>query len=53
MEAVSMLGDRDKVGVQETVDVMKQTIEKIADDLFGKCEKRWIDATFPFTHPSF
>lgn len=48
-----MLGDRDKVCVNETVDDLKQTLEKISDDLFGKCDKRWVDTYFPFTHPSF
>lgn len=48
-----MLGDRDKVSVNETVDDLKQTLEKISDDLFGKCDKRWVDTYFPFTHPSF
>lgn len=37
MEAVSMLGHRDKVSVNETVDDLKKNLEKITDDLFGKC----------------
>lgn len=53
MEAVGMLGSRDNVSIGETVDDLKQTLEKISDDLFGKCDKRWIDAYFPFTEPSF
>lgn len=48
-----MLGDRDRVSVNETVDDLKQNLEKISDDLFGKCDKRWVDTYFPFTHPSF
>lgn len=48
-----MLGSRDKVSVAEAADNLKHTLEKISDDLFGKCEKRWVDAYFPFTHPSF
>lgn len=35
------------------MDDLKKTIEKIADDLFGKCEKRWANDYFPFTEPSF
>jgi len=53
MEAIGMLGNRDKVSVNETVDDLKKNLEKITDDLFGKCDKRWVDAYFPFTHPSF
>ena len=53
MEAVGILGQKEKVTVDHTVDDLKQTLEKISDDLFGVCEKRWVDAYFPFTHPSF
>ena len=53
MEAVAMLGKKKDVTVDETVNHLKQTLEKISDDLFGKCEKRWVDAYFPFTEPSF
>ena len=53
MEAVGMLGKRTEVTVEQTVDDLKRTLEKISDDLFGVCEKRWVDAYFPFTHPSF
>ena len=35
------------------MDDLKKTIEKIVDDLFGKCEKKWINEYFPFTEPSF
>ena len=48
-----MLGTREQVTVEETVRHLKQTLEKLSDDLFGKCEKRWVDAYFPFTTPSF
>lgn len=31
---------------------MKKHIEGMVDSLFGKVEKRWVEAYFPFTHPS-
>jgi len=53
MEAVHMLGDKSQVKVEDVVHDMKQHIEKIVKDLFGKnTEMRWIDAYFPFTEPS-
>ncbi|GMT08358.1 hypothetical protein PENTCL1PPCAC_30532, partial [Pristionchus entomophagus] len=33
---------------------LKSTLEDLSDTLFGtECEKRWVDAYFPFTHPSY
>uniref|UniRef100_A0A8R1EGN2 phenylalanine--tRNA ligase n=2 Tax=Caenorhabditis japonica TaxID=281687 RepID=A0A8R1EGN2_CAEJA len=33
---------------------LKQFLESLCDELFGKeAEKRWVDAYFPFTHPSY
>ncbi|XGW04450.1 hypothetical protein V3C99_015550 [Haemonchus contortus] len=33
---------------------LKSTLEDLSDALFGRdCEKRWVSAYFPFTHPSF
>ncbi|VDM62255.1 unnamed protein product [Angiostrongylus costaricensis] len=33
---------------------LKSTLEGLSDALFGvNCTKRWVDAYFPFTHPSF
>lgn len=33
---------------------LKEFLESLCDELFGKdAEKRWVDAYFPFTHPSF
>ncbi|KAF1754746.1 hypothetical protein GCK72_021310 [Caenorhabditis remanei] len=33
---------------------LKQFLESLCDELFGKdAEKRWVDAYFPFTHPSW
>ena len=37
MEAVGMLGNKDKVTVEATVDDLKKTLENLSDDLFGKC----------------
>lgn len=31
---------------------LKDTMEGLVEFLFGKVEKRWVDATFPFTDPS-
>ncbi len=31
---------------------LKTTLEGVASSLFGKAPMRWIDAYFPFTHPS-
>lgn len=32
---------------------LKDTLEGLAQHLFGKVEMRWVDAYFPFTEPSF
>lgn len=32
---------------------LKSTLEGLTDELFGPVEKRWVDAYFPFTEPSF
>lgn len=33
---------------------LKDALENLAKTLFGEnCEMRWVDAYFPFTHPSF
>lgn len=32
---------------------LKQNLEGLATHLFGVTEMRWVDAYFPFTHPSF
>ena len=33
---------------------LKSFLEGICDTFFGPgCEKRWVDAYFPFTHPSY
>jgi phenylalanyl-tRNA synthetase alpha chain len=34
------------------LDDLKATLEGLSDELFGNCEKRWIEAYFPFTDPS-
>jgi phenylalanyl-tRNA synthetase alpha chain len=32
---------------------LKETLEGLARHLFGQVQTRWVDTTFPFTHPSF
>ena len=32
---------------------LKKTIEKVAMEVFGEVEMRWVDSYFPFTDPSF
>ncbi len=48
-----MLGKRNYVTVEAAVKNLKGTIENIVERLFGNCEKKWIEAYFPFTQPSF
>jgi phenylalanyl-tRNA synthetase alpha chain len=37
---------------QEVLEDLQHTLEGLTDHLFGNVEKRWVDAYFPFTHPS-
>uniref|UniRef100_A0A1I7UJN8 phenylalanine--tRNA ligase n=1 Tax=Caenorhabditis tropicalis TaxID=1561998 RepID=A0A1I7UJN8_9PELO len=40
--------------VKATEIQLKHFLEALCDELFGKeTEKRWVDAYFPFTHPSY
>lgn len=48
-----MLGSRQAVSEADTVADLKATLERVTSELFGACEKRWVEAYFPFTHPSF
>eukprot|EP00116_Pleurobrachia_bachei_P000362 sb/3460624/ len=32
---------------------LKGTLISLVQSLFGRCQYRWVDATFPFTHPSW
>jgi len=32
---------------------LKECLERLAQQIFGKVEIRWVDAHFPFTNPSF
>eukprot|EP00285_Hemiselmis_virescens_P016275 CAMPEP_0173389046 /NCGR_PEP_ID=MMETSP1356-20130122/11208_1 /TAXON_ID=77927 ORGANISM="Hemiselmis virescens, Strain PCC157" /NCGR_SAMPLE_ID=MMETSP1356 /ASSEMBLY_ACC=CAM_ASM_000847 /LENGTH=407 /DNA_ID=CAMNT_0014346097 /DNA_START=9 /DNA_END=1231 /DNA_ORIENTATION=+ len=34
------------------IEELKADLEGMVDELFGKVEKRWVDAYFPFTEPS-
>ena len=47
-----MLGHKSVVSVDDVVQDLKQTHEKLVENLFGKCEMRWVEAYFPFTDPS-
>mmetsp|Transcript_20255 Transcript_20255/g.46726 ORF Transcript_20255/g.46726 Transcript_20255/m.46726 type:complete len:425 (+) Transcript_20255:122-1396(+) len=38
---------------QMCVDDLKSYLEGMIDEIFGPVEKRWVDAYFPFTTPSF
>jgi phenylalanyl-tRNA synthetase alpha chain len=42
----------DKASVDLIVKDLKQTLEGLVFELFGKVEMRWIDCYFPFTEPS-
>jgi phenylalanyl-tRNA synthetase alpha chain len=53
MEAVAMLGQQTQVSVQDTEKHLKETLEQLGHTLFGDCQMRWVEAYFPFTHPSF
>lgn len=52
MEAIGMRGSKQVVSEKDVLEDLKRTLEKLAEHLFGKCEMRWVDAYFPFTHPS-
>eukprot|EP00808_Paulinella_micropora_P001873 g80924.t1 len=51
MEGVR-LWHKDEMTSEQVLDDLKQTLEAVVETLFGKVEKRWVDAYFPFTHPS-
>lgn len=58
MEAVRVLSEEDWTAAGLTADELaekelKQSLEGLARHLFGDVECRWVDAYFPFTHPSF
>ena len=40
-------------GVKLVESSLKMTLIGIVQSLFGKCKYRWVDATFPFTYPSW
>jgi phenylalanyl-tRNA synthetase alpha chain len=50
MESVKLF--ENELNDQVILDDLKHTMEGLVDHLFGKVEKRWVEASFPFTHPS-
>ncbi|KAL6776743.1 TSF2 [Auxenochlorella protothecoides x Auxenochlorella symbiontica] len=56
MEGLRVLGPEDWGSMDPTQYAetqLKQTLEGLAQHLFGSVEMRWVDAYFPFTEPSF
>jgi phenylalanyl-tRNA synthetase alpha chain len=41
------------LAINYVVDDLKKTLQNLVSSLFGNVEYRWVDAYFPFTHPSF
>jgi phenylalanyl-tRNA synthetase alpha chain len=58
-EGVKMFANEVLSGMSETERIdwierdLKQGLEGLAAHLFGPTEMRWVDAYFPFTHPSY
>jgi phenylalanyl-tRNA synthetase alpha chain len=50
METVKLFDSESNIEVIK--EDMKNTLENLVEYLFGKVQKRWVDATFPFTDPS-
>lgn len=42
MEGVRMLGHKSVVTIDDAVNDLKKTLEKLAENLFGQCEMRWV-----------
>ncbi|CAD8096809.1 unnamed protein product [Paramecium primaurelia] len=38
--------------IQESMDDLKETLERLTRHLFGDVQMRWVETTFPFTNPS-
>lgn len=53
MEGVRIFRPQDNVDTDFVVNDMKMAIERMIESIFGKVEKRWVDAYFPFTDPSY
>lgn len=50
MEAVKLFEEEPE---SIMVDHLKETMEKVVKGLFGEVERKWVDASFPFTEPSY
>jgi phenylalanyl-tRNA synthetase alpha chain len=50
MEAVKLFGEgeTDEVILKD----LKETMDGLVRQLFGDVERKWVDASFPFTDPS-
>jgi phenylalanyl-tRNA synthetase alpha chain len=58
-EGVQMFSEKKLAGMSADEQIafmeqdLKQGLEGLANHLFGPVEQRWVDAYFPFTHPSY
>lgn len=53
MEGVRIFEKHPQIDVDFAVKDLKDALEGMVKALFGDVQVRWIDAYFPFTHPSF
>jgi len=52
MEGVKVFPKDPLITTDIVVKDLKDTVEAMVDAIFGKVQKRWVDAYFPFTDPS-
>lgn len=51
-DKTSVPGDCDEAKRAWVMDDLKTTLDSLVVKLFGDVERRWLETTFPFTHPS-